>query len=157
MNNISRMNDATAIESRLAARIAASLSVQAETLPHDVSERLRFGREQALARAQQARRTARQTAAQAQTTVVGVSASGAATLGRGFGGFDAVWPLWQRLASVLPLALLVAGLFMIEHQTAQEQVVAAAEFDSQLLADNLPPTAYSDPGFAEYLRTAPKP
>ncbi|MBU6258034.1 MAG: DUF3619 family protein, partial [Burkholderiales bacterium] len=100
-----------------------------------------------------------QAAGQARTAsaVVGVGASGAATLGRGFGGFDAVWPLWQRLASVLPLALLVVGLYAIEHQAVKEQVVAAAEFDSQLLADSLPPAAYTDPGFAEYLRTAPKP
>jgi len=36
-----------------------------------------------------------------------------------------------------------------------EQVHAAAEVDSQLLADALPPSAYTDPGFAEYLRSTP--
>jgi len=39
------------IESRLAARLAAALTVSAQTLPHDVSERLRFAREQAISRA----------------------------------------------------------------------------------------------------------
>ncbi|MBU6257578.1 MAG: DUF3619 family protein, partial [Burkholderiales bacterium] len=61
------MNDAVAVEPRLAARIAASLSVRADTLPHDVTERLRFGREQALARAQLARRATPQAAGQART------------------------------------------------------------------------------------------
>jgi Protein of unknown function (DUF3619) len=36
-------------------------------------------------------------------------------------------------------------------------VLAAAEIDAQLLSDSLPPTAYSDPGFAEYLRSTPQP
>ena len=32
-----------------------------------------------------------------------------------------------------------------------DQIRDAAEVDSALLADDLPPEAYSDPGFAEYL------
>jgi hypothetical protein len=53
--------------------------------------------------------------------------------------------------------MLVGGLLMIGHWSAREQVVAAADFDTQLLADDLPPSAYSDPGFAEYLRSATPP
>ena len=69
-------------------------------------------------------------------------------------GFGAWWP---RAASVLPLLVLVAGFLMIEQWSVREQVLAAAEIDSRLLADDLPPAAYSDPGFAEYLRSAPPP
>jgi hypothetical protein len=58
---------------------------------------------------------------------------------------------------LLPLVVLVAGLFAIDNRTTREQVVAAAEIDSQLLADQLPPAAYSDPGFAEFLRSSPPP
>jgi hypothetical protein len=66
-------------------------------------------------------------------------------------------PWFQRAAGLLPLVVLVAGLFAIDNRTTREQVVAAAEIDSQLLADQLPPAAYSDPGFAEFLRSSPPP
>jgi hypothetical protein len=35
--------------------------------------------------------------------------------------------------------------------------MAAAEIDAQLLSDTLPPAAYSDPGFAEFLKNNPTP
>ena len=70
------------------------------------------------------------------------------------GGFT---PWWQRLAAVLPLVLLVSGLVAIDQWSIREEVVAAADLDAQLLADDLPPAAFSDPGFAEYLRSAPPP
>ena len=134
-----------ALEGQLALRITARLSNGAESLPHDITERLRVAREQATTRARQTRR---QTAA--APAVVGVSAGGAALLG----GFA---PWWQRAASVLPLLVLVSGLLMIERWAQQEQVLAAAEIDTQLLSDDLPPSAYSDPGFGEFLRAAPPP
>jgi hypothetical protein len=84
------------------------------------------------------------------TTVVGVGSSGTAMLG----GFV---PWWQRAASVLPLVVLVVGLMLIQQWTVREQVLAAAEIDTQLLGDDLPPAAYSDPGFAEFLRSDPTP
>ena len=58
---------------------------------------------------------------------------------------------------MLPLLVLVSGLLMIERWAQQEQVLAAAEIDTQLLSDDLPPAAYSDPGFGEFLRAAPPP
>ncbi len=134
------------VEARLAARLATGLAELSETVPHDISERLRVSRELAVARARQARRSA--AAAQAAPVVLGVSPSGAAVLGSGA-------PWWQRWASVLPLAGLVVGLVLIEKQVQREQVHAAAVIDVQLLADDLPPAAYSDPGFAEFLRSGP--
>ena len=141
MNTQNNLQDRHLIESRLAARLAVGLSASFDGLPHDVAERLRFARDQALARARQAR-----LAAPAGVTVV--SARGAAVLG-------GLVPWWQRAASVLPLFALVAGLFVIDHWAVREQVVAAADFDAQLLADDLPPAAYSDPGFAEFIRSTP--
>jgi hypothetical protein len=145
MNTTSHLADQHALEARLAVRFAGALTARAEDLSHDVTERLRFAREQALTRAREVR-----LAAPASTTVVAVSRQGSATLGR-------MAPWWQRAASALPLLVLVAGLFVIEHWSAREQVLAAADIDTQLLADDLPPAAYSDPGFAEYLRSAPAP
>jgi len=51
-------HDAEAIEMRFAARLAAGLSERAADVPHDIGERLRVAREQALARAREARRPA---------------------------------------------------------------------------------------------------
>lgn len=144
MKITSTYHDAHALEARLAARLASGLSARIETLPGDVSERLRFAREQAVSRAREIRRAA------AGSTVSSVSPFGVATLS-GFG----TW--WSRAASALPLLVLVAGFLMIEQWSVREQVLAAAEIDSRLLADDLPPAAYSDPGFAEFLRTAPVP
>ena len=59
---------------------------------------------------------------------------------------------WQRLASVLPLMLLVLGLVTIQHLHEQAEIRAAAEIDAALLADDLPPEAYGDPGFGAYLK-----
>jgi hypothetical protein len=145
MNMQSHHLDEQLIESRLAACLAGSLTATVDKLPHDVSERLRFARDQALAKARQARR-----AAPAGVTVTGLSASGAVVLG-------SFVPWWQRAASVLPLVMLMVGLLVIDHWAVREQVVAAADFDAQLLSDDLPPAAYSDPGFAEFIRSTPQP
>ena len=143
MNAKNSINDVHALEARLGAQFASRLSTHLESVPHDISERLRFAREQALLRARELRPQAA-----AGGTVTHVTPRGVAV----FGGFV---PWWQRAASALPLVLLVAGFVMIEQWSMREQVMAAAEIDSRLLADALPPAAYSDPGFAEFLITGP--
>jgi Protein of unknown function (DUF3619) len=60
---------------------------------------------------------------------------------------------WLRVASVAPLALLLLGLLFIQRSYVDQQVHAAAEIDAAILTDDLPPQAYSDPGFAEFLRS----
>jgi hypothetical protein len=62
---------------------------------------------------------------------------------------------WQRAAALLPLVVLVAGLVGIEQWATQEQIAVAADIDANLLADDLPPEAYADPGFAEFLLHEP--
>ncbi len=135
---------AEALEGQIGLYLAAHLSRGCETLPHDITERLRFARERALAA-----RPQRQAApvALAATSVLG-SAGRSAVLGGGPPSF------WLRLASVMPLAVLVAGLVFIERHYDWQQIETAAEVDSALLADDLPPAAYGDPGFLEYLRNA---
>jgi hypothetical protein len=139
------MTAGPALEARLAARLASGLSVRSQHLPHDITERLRFAREKAVALARQSRLQPA-----AATAVVGVSAQGAAV----FGGHR-LW--WQQAASALPLVFLVCGLVVIDRWSAREQVRAAADTDTLLLSDALPPTAYSDPGFGEFLRGTPPP
>ena len=135
------------LEARWGASLALVLSERSAALPHDITERLRFGREQALGKAREARRVAPVASAATAVSVVGSSRAGVLTLG-------ATAPWWQRALGVLPLLVLVSGLVLIQQWSVQEQVMAAADFDAVLLADDLPPAAYSDPGFGEYLRTA---
>ena len=134
------------VEGQVALRIAAELNRGAEALPHDITERLRFGRERALALAVQQRHAA---AAVVATPLLAVSGRAAV-----LGGPPSVW---LRLASALPLVVLVAGLVLIQHHHDFEQITAAAEIDSALLADELPPAAYGDPGFSEFLHSAEAP
>jgi hypothetical protein len=131
-----------AARARFARRVAVRLDEQARSLEGDVAERLRFGRERALERARLARSAAR------SAPRLGVTAAGAALLG-GSG-----W--WLKVASLAPLAALVCGLVLIQQWQTRTQIDAAAEVDAALLADDLPPTAYRDAGFAEFLKTAPR-
>lgn len=149
------------LEDRIGHRLAMRLNDATQALPADISERLRFSRERALARAR---------IAQAQTAVASHSAwlvagrplalAGGTTAGSvgTIGGAAAGWqhlsgPGWSgRLASLLPLLILVLGFFVIQDALREIQIDAATEVDAALLSDDLPPQAYTDPGFAEFLR-----
>jgi hypothetical protein len=52
------------------------------------------------------------------------------------------------------LAVLLAGLVLIERHYTRSQIDVAAEIDAAILADDLPPEAYRDRGFVEFLKTA---
>lgn len=131
-----------AAQARLAVRVASRLNEGATSVPHDIAERLRVAREQAVQRAAAVRRAA------APAVAVHGQAGGAAVL-------SGPPSMWLRLASVLPLLVLVAGLVLVQHHQDAAQIAAAAEVDAALLADELPPEAYTDPGFAEFLKAAP--
>lgn len=135
----------------MATRVAGLLTTQAQGLPHDITERLRVAREQAMVRARQVRLQAVAPASLAAGGVMVNSAGGsAATL--------SAQPMgWFRAASLLPLLALVVGLVLIDQWMSSEQMQSAADMDAQLLADDLPPAAFTDPGFAQYLRDAPEP
>ena len=141
-NVISSAGGLDALQARFALRVTARLSESARELPHDVTERLRFAREQALERARLATRVQVAPNVQAQ-------GSGSATL-TAVGGPATGW--WLKLASALPLVALVSGFLFIQHSHIQSQISAAAEIDAALLADDVPPAAYSDPGFVEFLK-----
>ncbi len=155
-----------ALEARFAVRLSARLSEGAQAVPHDISERLRVAREQAIRAARESRvkvAAAAPVLAPVSLGVAGVGPSGTLTLGgwqegaqsrqhgRRLDDGPTSW-LW-RLASAVPIITLVLGLWMIHTNYRQEQVQAAAEVDMALLADDLPPSAYADPGFEEFLRS----
>ncbi|KQW44789.1 MULTISPECIES: DUF3619 family protein [unclassified Roseateles] len=136
---------------RFGLRVAASLTERSNALPHDVSERLRFAREQAVARASQARAAASATVSAAPNAVQ-MGSTLALNGGPRSPGNDG--GLWTLLLSALPLLLLAAGLLLMQQGQVNEQIAAAAEVDTALLSDSLPPSAFTDPGFAEFLRDA---
>jgi Protein of unknown function (DUF3619) len=140
-----RPADPEALQARFALRVAARLDERAGDLGPDVAERLRFAREQALEKARAARTAAVMTADAPRPV-------GGATLAWTGGRGDAS-SLWVKIGSVLPLIVLVAGLILIQQWNVRAQIDAAAEIDAALLSDSLPPSAYSDPGFAEFLNT----
>jgi hypothetical protein len=145
MNNLTNLpadRRREVLQERFARRLAAALSEHQAAQPrHDINERLRVAREQALGRRPRA----------AAGAAPAIASAGGGTLAMG-GGDDGVTPWWLRLSSLLPLALLVAGFFLIDRSYTRAQIEAAAEVDAAILADDLPPEAYRDPGFVEFLK-----
>ena len=163
-----------ALEARFALGVCARLGEAAQDLPHDIGERLRVARQQAIDSA----RTARQSvlAAEASKAVASItrpemSLAGGAGHTTGLPFAPHTWheaeaaraachdvpshepPLgWGwRLALLLPAFSLVAGLWGIQRYQQLERVEATTTVDLQLLTDELPPDAYADPGFEAYL------
>lgn len=131
----SALRDPSLLEARLAARLCSALSERTAALPAGVDERLRFAREQALGHAR----------AKRAIQGVGITGSGAGLLGH----LDAWWP---RLGALLPVMVLAAGGLLLVDLKQREDVAVAVEIDSALLADDLPPEAYADPGFVAFLK-----
>lgn len=123
-------------------RIAARLNSASLELPHDISERLRAARTRAVAA-----RLKPQT--RLQTSTATIHQNGAALLN--FGGDEGL-NIWSRLASLLPLIALIAGLALIQNIMDDDRANELAEIDSALLLDDLPPAAYADPGFLQFLK-----
>jgi len=137
MNSISPAM-ALARQDQFGRRVAARLDAGADELPHDITERLRAARVQALAR--------RQVGLQAAQTV-------SATAGQATLTGDEHVSLWRRLASVLPLLVLAAGLVTIHVIQNERRASEVAEVDAAILTDELPPAAYADPGFVQFLKS----
>lgn len=146
----SSFGDLEVFQARYALRVAARLSEGSRDLPHDISERLRAVREQAVGRAGLARR------AHAATSTQTTAARSAAAILLGLPGSSPRAESWLKLASVIPVVALVAGFMLIDRLHTRSQIKTAAEIDTALLADHLPPAAYSDPGFVEFLKIPPQ-
>ena len=126
-------------QDRFGLLVSARLSDAAGELPYDISERLRAARVQALDK--------RKIAVTRIATSVAVS-GGTATLT--FGNEHLSW--WGRLAAALPLLALVVGLIAITIVQNDNRADELAEIDAALLTDDLPPAAYADPGFTQFLK-----
>lgn len=136
------MNDEQLLRTQafIAKRITARLQESADSIPHDVSERLRVARLQAIAKHKQLN----------TQVATGLNVSGStATLQGGPSRFG----IWNQMASWLPLMALIAGLLTIGVLQEDNRVLELAAVDTELLTDELPPSAYTDPGFIQFLRS----
>lgn len=126
-------------------RFGRQVAAHLDDLPlaHDISERLRIARQRALAE--------RKTVSLLTQSASSVFSSGsAAVLG---GGGDFAW--LNRMLSALPLIALVIGLVAIHINANNDRAKELAEVDTLLLTDDLPPSAHTDPGFAQFLKFGP--
>ena len=121
--------------------VARRLSEGSGSLPHEVSERLKVARAQAVAKRKVV----------SLQVANGLSVSGGEAAMQ-WGGDGDSW--WNRIASFLPLLALVVGLIFIAVLQDELRIREVAEVDAELLTDELPPTAFTDPGFAQYLRSS---
>lgn len=128
------------LQDRFGLKTAAYLSSGTASLPHDISERLRAARVQAVSMRKIPK-------AQTASSVVSTGTSAALMWGSGEG---LSW--WARIGSVLPLIALVAGLLIINSIQNDNRAQEVAEVDVALLTDELPPAAFADPGFVQFLK-----
>ena len=120
----------------LAYKVRHALNAHAEHLPATTTDRLAAARQIALSRKKP---HAPATVQVAQRQVAGNIASLFSFVSLG------------RMAVVVPLLALVAGLAGIYQVEEQQRIAEIAELDAAVLSDELPLTAYLDQGFNAYL------
>jgi Protein of unknown function (DUF3619) len=119
---------------------SGQLNLATPSLPHDITERLRIARQLALAQRKPLVQWRRAPHAQ-----INNDSSLTAPIDEGLN-------LWSILASVLPLLALVFGLMAIQWVQQDNVTSEIAAIDAALLTDELPPDAYADAGFVQFLK-----
>lgn len=136
------------LQNRFGLRVAARLSAGASDLPHELSERLRVARQQALERRRHPVVVAHRPVVSRAAAVMRQGPAAVLGLGGGDGpGF------WGRASTAVLLAALAIGLVTINIVQDNDRAVDIADLDAALLTDDLPPQAYADPGFLQFLKT----
>lgn len=136
----SLQKQADILQDRYGLKTSSYLSAGAADLSYDISERLRAARVQAVSKRKIAK-----------TVTAGSVVSSGAGAALTWGSEDGMsW--WSRIGSVLPLIVLVVGLLMINSVQNDKRAQELAEVDAALLTDELPPAAFADPGFVQFLK-----
>ena len=135
-------NSVFTTQDQLGMRMAALLDQHTQQLPYDISERLRAARTRALA-AGRAKRAELITVSDAQ-----IQSNGSLRLPFQTSTQD----IYKLLASFIPLVCLAAGLMLLYDFHNNQAAMELAEIDSALLIDDLPPQAYADPAFFDFLK-----
>lgn len=127
------------LQERFGLKIAGRLSDSSDAVPADISERLRHARMQAVAQRK---------LPQARSAELITRAGGSAVLG----GPSERPSGWRRMGMALPVLALLVGLIAIDRLLDDKAAQDLARLDAALLVDDLPPAAYADPGFQQFLR-----
>jgi hypothetical protein len=125
---------------RLGRHFSAQLTLATPGLSHEISERLRVARLRALAERKP----------QLQPRLIKapqINSNGTLTASP-----DEGLNLWSIVASALPLLALLVGLMAIQWVQQDNFTSEIAAIDSALLTDELPPDAYADTGFVQFLK-----
>jgi len=140
---------------QFARKVTVHLGMSAEQLPYIVKERLRASRVQALLLRKRSSAPLRNVQTETDASIVGIYSDGTLALGGHTDGSDAdTTPLWiRRLLTALPLIALIGALAFISAEQDNRATVEVADVDAALLTSELPPTAYTDPGFEQYLQS----
>jgi len=143
MNTVSHHNEMQWVD-QLGQKLAQGL--HASALPHDVTERLRIARQQAVAKAsmmQMRSPTQPQEELAYSAQLSPACATRPAKSSR----------MWLGLGSAIPLLSLVVGLVYLSGFHSKQWLNEISRIDTALLADELPPDAFTDPGFLAYLKS----
>jgi len=129
-------------QDQLGMRMATFLEHANQQLPYDITERLRAARTRALVLGR-AKRTE-------LIVVTDPQAQGDGTLRLPFQ--SQTHEIYKLLVSFIPLICLAAGLMLLFEFHNDQAAIELAEIDSALLIDDLPPHAYADPAFIDFLK-----
>ena len=123
-------------------RVATHLDHGNQQLPYDISERLRAARTRAIA----SRKVNQFELKNADD--VQMQTNGSLRIPFSSKAHD----LYNLVISFIPLICLAAGLMLLYEFHNDQTAMELAEIDSALLVDDLPPHAYTDPAFVDFLK-----
>lgn len=125
-------------QDQFARSLIQRLDASAQATAPDIVERLRFARERAL---------------EAQKiTPISIAWSFAPQTSGSFALGGGNFNLFSKLGMIVPLVALVVGLITITQLQNDYRAKEIAEVDAALLTDDLPPAAYADQGFGQFLK-----
>jgi len=139
MTNKPLTTSATVVQAqadRFARRLSARLDAGSRDVEHNVSERLRVARERAVANL--VTQPALAIASQGHASVLSLGGPSGA---------------WGKFSTLWPMLVLLVGLFCIDSVQDQYRAEELADVDLELLTAELPPLAYTDPGFVQFLHS----
>jgi hypothetical protein len=135
-------NRSETLQDRFALKTASYLTGSSNSLPYDISERLRAARVRAVcARKIETLQTVKSMVNNGSTAALNWDS-------------DDRMSWWGRIGLILPLVALVVGLLSINIIQNENRAQEVAEVDAALLTDELPPAAFADPGFVQFLKSS---
>ena len=154
-----RIHSGDLLEKRFGLKAASFLTESAEDLPAALCERLEAARMQALLKHRAAHANLRFSwrswieAMLHPLAFAGSRSSRFFSMQHNAADGEEDWSWWGRIATGLPLVVLVVGLFAISAVQQDNRAKEIAEVDVALLTDTLPPSAFADAGFVQFLKS----